>query len=257
MRRFSGVPYVLPGLLLCLTLTACGGGGGESGAPANESIGGVWTGKDSDNNDLVVLVTEAGAFRFLDVTSGFQGFGAATVTNGSSVTLNYTQVAPYGDTFSDGGVSATCSATGTLREGESLTVNISCRSNANSTWTEQASLAYDSTYDRDSSLAAIAGLYDDDGEVMSIDRNGKLFEQNAATGCVLNGQVSIIDSAWNAYGIAFSIGNCQGLYAPLNGSSWDGIATLESAGTTETLVAGVTGNVQGVTASIVVALPKM
>jgi hypothetical protein len=204
----------------------------------------------------VALITESGEFRFLDVTSGFQGSGVASVTNGSDVTVSYTEVAPLGDTLEDGGVSATCSGTGTLEERETLTLDITCRSNLGTTWTQGADLDYDATYERASSLATIAGLYDDDGNVMSIDKNGAIFEQ-WESGCVFNGHVSIIDSEWNAYAIAFSVSNCQGTYTSMNGSSWDGMATLAVDGTTNTLVLGVTGKVQGTTFSVVASLPKI
>ena len=95
-----------------------------------------------------------------------------------------------------------------------------------------------------------------DGIIYAIDKNGAVFEQ-WESGCVFNGHVSIIDSEWNAYAIAFSVSNCQGTYTSMNGSSWDGMATLAVDGTTNTLVLGVTGKVQGITFSVVASLPEI
>jgi hypothetical protein len=237
-------------------LTACSSGGGDDAAPANQSLGGIWTGTDNSGNDIIALATETGQFHFLDVTNAAQGFGTGSVANGNAVALTYTIVPELGDTLPDGSVSASCTGTGTVQQRQSLSVSVSCTSSASS-WTGSATLAYDATYDRDSSLALVGGNYDDLGDVLTIDSNGVLFEQSATTGCVLNGQISIINPSWNAYDVAFTVSNCQGAAAILNGSAWDGIAALELEAGSETLIAAVTGEVQGTTFSIISAFPEI
>jgi hypothetical protein len=242
----------------CFILTACGGGGGgDAPSPVvNQSLGGIWTGIDNSGNDIIALATETGQFHFLDLTNDAQGFGTGSVANGNSVSLSYTIVAALGTTLSDGSTSGTCAGTGTVQQRQSLSVSVSCTTSASS-WTGSATLTYDATYDRDSSLALVAGNYDDLGDVLNINSNGVLFEQSATTGCVLNGQVSIINSAWNAYDVAFTVSSCQGQETVLNGSVWDGIAVLELDAGNETLIAAVTGTVQGTTFSLIAAFPEI
>jgi hypothetical protein len=250
--------YRLIAMLGCLILTACGGGGDAPPPPAvvNQSIGGVWTGTDDSGNDVIALATETGQFHFLDLTNEAQGFGTGSVANGNSVSLSYTIAPALNATLPDGSTSANCAGTGTVQQRQSLSVSITCTTSASS-WTGSATLAYDATYDRDSSLALVAGNYDDFGDVLNISSNGVIFEQIATSGCVLNGQVSIVDSAWNAYDVAFTVSNCQGAQAAHNGSAWDGIAVLELDSGTETLIAAFTGTVQGTKFSIIAAFPEI
>lgn len=219
-------------------------------------MGGIWTGTDNSGNDVIALATETGRFHFLDVTNDAQGFGSGSVANGNAVALSYTVVPALEDVLSDGSTSAACTGTGTVQERQSLSVSVNCTSSASS-WTGSATLTYNPAYDRDSSLPAVAGNYEDFGDVLTIDANGVVFEQSATSGCVLNGQVSIIDANWNAYDVAFTVSNCQGAQAVLNGSAWDGIAALELEAGSETLIAAFTGTVQGATFSLISALPEL
>lgn len=245
-------------VLACFILTACGGGGGDAPPPAatNQSLGGIWTGTDNSGNDVIALATETGQFHFLDVTNDAQGFGIGSVANGNAVALSYTIVPALDDVLSDGSTSAACSGTGTVQERQSLSISVSCTTAASS-WTGSATLTYNTAYDRDSSLPVVAGNYEDFGDVLTIDPNGVVFEQSATSGCVLNGQVSIIDANWNAYDVAFTVANCQGTQAVLNGTAWDGIAALELEAGNETLIAAFTGTVQGTIFSIIAAFPEL
>jgi hypothetical protein len=234
-------------ILTTLILAACGGGGGGSGGstvappPVNQSVGGVWEGTDSDGDDIVGLVTEDGAFHFIDPFG--QGFGTASVSNGNEVSATYTYVADLGTTFSDGSTSASCTFTGTVVERQSLTVNSECTSTTGNTSQVSVTLAYNALYNRSANLATIEGLYDDLGDVLSIDSAGLLFEQDATDGCVLNGQVSVVDPAFNAYEVEFLVEGCNAGLQELNGTTWSGIATLDNTVSPEELIFGVVGDV--------------
>ena len=104
-------------------------------------------------------------------------------------------------------------------------------------------LSYDSLYERDSALETIAGTYNDAAQILTVDDNGALFEQNAVTGCVLNGQISLIDGEFNVYGIDVDISDCTGLADVFNDSTFTGLATLDDTGNPEALIAGLTGEV--------------
>ena len=114
-----------------------------------------------------------------------------------------------------------------------------------STWT------YDATdYEQPSSLALVAGIWHGIGPdnamaqtaptVLAISADGVMFEQDPASGCVINGQVSLIDPSRNAYAFQFSYANCTDTieeWAPLNGAIVSGIGYL-TAGTPTTLTVG-------------------
>jgi hypothetical protein len=235
----------LSAILATFALAACGGGGGGGNPnptpPANQSVGGIWVGTVPGGNDVVGLITENGSFHFIDEFG--QGFGTALVSNGNQVSANYTFVANLGTTFSDGSTRATCTRSGTVVERQSLTVNSQCTSTAGNTSQVSVTLAFNALYNRDASLATIAGNYDDSGDVLNITSSGVLFEQDATDGCVLNGQVTVVNPAYNAYEVQFSVSNCNANLAELNGTSWAGIAALDNTVSPEELVFAVVGDV--------------
>lgn len=250
-------------LFLASSITACGGGGGggsgDSAAPppaADEAIGGIWVGTDSSGTEIVALSTESGRVHWVSAETGEQGFGTGSV-DGSAVTFNYTYVAPLGASLSDGSSSANCVATGTIQERQSLTVTTNCTTDSGGSFSNSASMAYDSLYDRDSSLAIIAGNYDDAGLTFNIAGNGVIFEQDPDTACVLNGQVTIIDPQFNAYDMSVTLSSCQGEFSILNGAAFTGLATLDNTITPEVIVIAQTGTVEGIIVSAVIAMERL
>lgn len=231
-------------VLAAVLVTACsdGGGGSTVGPPGeNQSIGGIWEGTYADGNDIVGLVAEDGAFHFIDSLG--QGFGTATVSSGNRVSATYTYVAQLDTAFSDGSTSAACTLTGTVVERRSLKLDFDCTSAQGSASQVSATLSYNALYDRDASFAAIEGLYDDLGDVLSIDGAGALFEQDATDGCVLNGRVSVIDPDFNAYRIEFGVESCNSGLRHVNGTTWSGIGVLDDTVAPEELIFGVVGDV--------------
>lgn len=255
MKTFVRFLYILS---LTAFGVACGGGGGGSVviSPVDQAIGGAWVGNDSTGLEIFGLSTESGRIHWVIPSTGEQGFGTAFV-NGTAVTINYTYVAPLGFVLADGSSSAICTATGTIRERQSLAVTTNCTTDMGLAFSSTASLNYDSLYDRDSSLSVIAGNYDDFGLVLNIAANGVIFEQDPASGCIINGQVSIIDSAFNAYDVSMTFSNCVGNAAILNGVTFTGLCILDNTVTPEQLTVGMTGAVSGVTYSVVVTLPRL
>jgi hypothetical protein len=81
--------------------------------------------------------------------------------------------------------------------------------------TSTISTAYDAIYDRGSDLATIAAVYTTfdiygDPSSFTIDATG-VITGNSAAGCMLNGLVTIIDAAFNAYDVTLDIASCGGL----------------------------------------------
>jgi hypothetical protein len=86
----------------------------------------------------------------------------------------------------------------------------------------ELSAAFDHYYYWKSSLAVLAGVYrnfhiDGDPASLSIDATGTLFMQSA-TGCVGNGQVSIITPDANAYSVDLEVAGCPSYAGTYSGS---------------------------------------
>ena len=252
MKAFARFLCVLSLTAICV---ACGGGGGgavSSPPPViNVSPGGIWTGIDSDGDLVIALVTETGRFNFLD-EFGNQGSGILSVSNGNDVSGNFQLVTPLGITFPDGTTLADCTLSGTVTERQTMTVTVNCTTTAGLQDQITVTLDYEAIYDSDSSLAAIAGIYGDgSGVVTDIASDGTIFAQDPVSGCVTNGQVNIIDPAFNAYDVQFGFSNCTGQLAILNGTSFVGIAILDDTVTPEALIVAATGDVAGTLVSFV------
>ena len=91
-------------------------------------------------------------------------------------------------------------------------------------------MTYSALYDRDSSLAASAGNFLPDTHVdplapgqftgsISISGNGVIFEQDPLSQCVVNGQVNLIDTRFNAYEVSITFANCTDAYLTIDNSN--------------------------------------
>ncbi len=167
------------------------------------------------------------------------------VGGASDVESNFIFVTQPGSTFADGATSATCSLSGTLSERQTIEIAANC-STAGVLHTDiVASLSYSDVYESDSSLAAIAGNYQAPKAVLNIAGDGTVFSQDPDTDCVVNGQVSIIDSAFNAYDLEFVYSNCTGADTAMNGDSFVGTALLDDTVAPEALYVVAIGDTDG------------
>ncbi len=214
--------------------------------------GGIWRGVDADNRDVVALVTAFGAFQFVD-GFGNQGSGNLVVGGGDTVASNFQLVTKRGATFADGTTLADCTFSGTIVERQFLTMTQSCVTTAGLQFQESLLLQFDTLYNRDASLAAIAGVYETpDGSMLSIASDGMIFVQDPVSGCVTNGQVSMTLSNANMYLYEYEIDNCTGTDAIWNGSSFAGLAVLDDRFSPESLIFAVIGEVGAVAISLFV-----
>ena len=247
-------------LLLMVVVSSCGGSNGSAGpnqAPvANVSPGGIWSGPDSSGRDIIALITEAGRFHFINEDLS-QGSGVLSVTNGNQISGNFQLVTQLGFTFVDGTTSANCTFTGSVVERQTITASVNCTTTAGLQTQVTATLAYEALYDRDSSLAMVSGNYQAVQEVLNVAGDGTMFSQNAGTGCVVNGQIAIINAAYNAYDVSFTYSNCDGQEAILNGSTFTGLALLDNTALPEEIGIAVTGDVAGVHVSSVLILERI
>ncbi len=211
-------------LVVGTLLSACddvGGGGG------NVTPGGFWLSASSDGDAVFALVTETGRFH-LYTARGYQGTGVLSVSNGNDVSANFQLVTSlFRFPFKDGTTQADCTLSGTVRERATMSVIVDCTTTAGLQFQLAAiPFQYSTTYEFSSSLATIAGLYGTTQGVMDIAADGTIFAQDAFTNCVINGQVNIIDSAFNVYDFQISYSSCTGPDADLNGATFVGIGFL-------------------------------
>jgi hypothetical protein len=257
MRRIA--PLVIA-LCLTMSLLACGGGGGSTTAPMptpNASPGGIWMGTESVSGlSDEGIVDEAGQFHFIR-SDGVQYVGTATTT-GNSISANFDGYAPINTAFGDGSTHGTGTLSGTIVARTSISVTIQFETDAGTSSSQTLALTFSSLYDVASSLATISGNYTDPstGDVISVSSGGDVSWQDAASGCVGNGTVSIINASYNAYGVQFTYSNCTGAAAALNGVQFTGLGTLDNAVSPEQFLVGVNGAAGATTYAAVLGLNR-
>ncbi len=217
---------------------------GPGTSAANASPGGYWHGTRSDGGSIVVLAAENGKFHLIDAEES-QGSGMLRVGDSDEVDSNFIFVTQPGSTFSDGTTRATCSLSGTVSERQTMTVTVNCRTDGLLRTEYVATLDYSDVYERDSSLATIAGNYQGPKAVLNITGDGTVFSQDPATDCVVNGQTDIIDSAFNAYEFEFTYSNCTGTDVVMNGANFAGIAFVDDRVAPQQLDVVAVGNLDG------------
>jgi hypothetical protein len=242
-------------------LASCGGGGGYGGGnnstPPNASPGGIWMGTDSITGLAVEgIIDEGGEGHFIR-SDGVQYIGTA-ITSGNSFSANVDAYTALGTTFPDGSSHATGTVTGTIDERVSITADTNFTTDKGTVTNGTLNLTFSQLYNQPSSLAAIAGNYTDvaSGTAVSVDASGVISAQDANTGCVINGNVTLIDAAYNAYGVQVSYANCLGTAAVLNGATLTGLAALDTSSNPVQVIAGVSGTNGGVTYAIVYTLNR-
>ena len=253
MRRIfvdiTGSAILLSSVLL---LAACGGGGDDGGgSPTSDAaVGGLWAGSSEISGQgtylLLGIVAEDGRAYFLQ-EDGVMYWGTVS-SSGNQITSSLQGAGLFGMPLWDGSASGTGSVSGTIRARDSISAESTFTTALGGRTTASIALAYDRLYDDDASLASIAGNYRDvlglyEG-VLNIASNGDVFLQDPGSGCVINGQIAVIDAAYNAYDAEFSYSNCVGFDAYLNGATFGGLATYDRD--FEELVALVQGLVDGV-----------
>ena len=233
-------------------IAGCGGGSGGSDTgsvappPADASAGGIWEGTESSTGlEILGLVTETGEGHFIR-SDGVQYFGTVEV-DVNSLSGDFTGVVPIGSTFTDGSVTGTGTLTGTVQERQSMTGRTTFRTSGGNQTSSTVSATYNPLYERDSSLGTIAGNYLDPATnaIVNVNSDGTAFSQDPVTGCVINGEVSIIDPAYNAYRVEYEFSGCQGDAARLNGTMGRGLAALDNTVSPEQAVIGVVNAAAG------------
>jgi hypothetical protein len=222
--RFTAIGFC------AFALSACGGGSSSStNALTNASPGGIWQGTDPVSGlALYGVITESGQFHFF-LADGAQYVGTLT-TSGDTVSGTLSGYLPSGLFYPDGSTHGTGTVTGTIMERQTISATINYTTANGSSSSDSGSLTFNTLYDSGSSLTTIAGNYRDPetNTTISVDDSGVIFAQDAANGCVVNGQISIIDSQYDAYQVQYSFSSCQGSGAYLNNTTATGLAALDT-----------------------------
>ncbi len=241
-------------LLGLLALAGCGGGDGGGALVTPLSPGGIWGGTDSATGLQVKgIVDESGQFHFM--RSDLAQFAGTASTAGDSLSANFEGFSQVGTRFEDGSTHGTGTLTGTVSERSSLALTYQFTTDAGAASSGTLNLAYSTLYDLDSSLAAISGNYTDTGSAatVSVSGSGAITSQDPLTQCVVNGQISVINSMYNAYSVTYALANCTGTSAVLNGVPFTGLATLNNSNPAQLIIA-VTGQAGATELALVLTL---
>jgi hypothetical protein len=237
--RVIGLAAVLlaSGLAGCNSSTTSG-----LGSTTDQSATGVWSGTDSVTGDAIVAIINSGGQATFIRSDGVQFDGTVDVS-GTTLAATVTGYTNFNQTFSDGSTYGIGTLNGTVSSGGSLTASLTFTTNGGTSLTGTWSLGFDALSNTASSTAAVAGNYTDvaTNAVLSITSTGVMTEQNAANGCVLNGSISTTDSSVNVYQVSYTLEDCTGTYAPLNGVQFTGLAYLNTGASPVQIIMAVAG----------------
>jgi hypothetical protein len=237
--RFIGLAAVFTAACLagCNSSTSSG-----SGSTTDQSATGVWSGTDSVTGDAVVAVINSGGQAAFIRSDGVQFDGTVQVS-GSTLAATVTGYTNFNQTFSDGSTYGIGTLNGSVSTGGSLTASLTFTTNDNTSLTGTWSLSFEALSNTASSTSAVAGNYTDvaTNATLSITSAGVMTEQNTANGCVLNGSISTTDSSVNVYQVSYTLEDCTGTYAPLNGVQFTGLGYLNTNASPTELVIAVAG----------------
>ncbi len=251
--------FVASACVALVMAVAAGCGGTEQGTlvPAETSVGGIWQGTDSGTGlSVTSIVDEKGDFHI--IRSDLTQFVGVLASSNDSVSGSFDGFAQLGTTFPDTSTHGKGSLTGVLAQRSALTLNYTFTTDLGAGSSGTLNLSFNALYNVHSSLATISGNYTDpsSGATVSISGSGAITSQDATTGCVLNGQVSLVDTNYNAYKVAYSYASCTGNAAVLNGVQFTGLATFNNGSVPQQFVVAVTGSSGTNTLALVVTLNR-
>ena len=236
-------------------LAGCGGGSGAvdnqcgsgcANQTPTQGLAGVWSGTDAGTGLAINgIIDESGYFHFVRA-DGVQYVGTATATS-NSISSNIEGYSAVGQAFSDGSTSGSGSISGSLSLRISMQLTDQFVTANGSSTSGSVSLTFNNWSYAPSSLAIVSGNYTDQssGDVVSITSAGDVTWQDATTGCVGNGTISVTNTNNSVYQVQFSYENCQGQYASLNGGQFTGLAALNTSVSPVQAIVGVTGQAAG------------
>jgi hypothetical protein len=211
----------------------------------DQSVGGIWrgqaTGASGTTLDTVILASEDGRYFSIaenvnsncaDVAQGALTAAGATLTGyGNFGQINFMNVpaAQMDCAFNDGSVWGTSVVSGSVVQRASLTLTSADTTSAGTALpSNTATLMFDTLYNESSDLSKTTGNWSTQtGATFDIDPDGIIASQDPNTGCVQNGQLSVIDPAYDMYSVTVTYSDCQSTVAALNGVTALGLIALD------------------------------
>jgi hypothetical protein len=229
-----------------VALAACTGTGtdigGSNSTTTMASATGIWGGTDSSTGQTITGFVDASGLGVFIRADGVQFVGPIQVS-GTTVAATVVGYTSFPSTFSDGSTYGLGTLNGTVASGSTLTLTLSFVTNDGTAEPGSWSLTFNTLSNSGSSLGAISANYTDSasGSTVSIAGNGVMTSQNAANSCVLNGSVTVVNSAYDIYEVSLTYEDCTGSYLPLNGVQFTGLAVLDSNSSPEQVTIAVSG----------------
>lgn len=233
--------------LFIFCLTACGGGGGGAisvtppgPAPSDvQAPGGTWFGRDSAAGSVVFYLAETGKLRVQMHLQGGPlpsfGGGSVSVTSNNAVSGSFEVrgniLPPTVQPTEDLG----CSVSGSVQERQALSVQVTCSDSGGIVYDEALTLLYDpNVYERDSSLAALAGDYTLEFQPatnsLNIAADGTIFGMiDSGARCLVTGTAEPIDTNFTLIDITWTMSSCTNLIGNLEGVEMSGFAMANPA----------------------------
>jgi hypothetical protein len=212
--------------VLCIVITGCDlDAADDATGPYYQECKtkGVWVG-----GGLLALVRPNGKAQLI-LPNGFQYQG--TVEGGADGGIvcdldrnTFRAALPPGATFPDGATSGEGKVKGSIYVDTWLDMSLDIKTSAGTIVPVTASLSYDPVHRLDASLDTIAGAYRAGELSVSLDAGGRLFGQDAGTGCVVNGTLSVIEGKFNMYEVELRQESCTGDLAAVNGLTGEGLS---------------------------------
>ena len=203
----------------------CDAGDGDNG------MGGIWIGEPQDGSTDRMLVAETGEFRWLSPDGwSHQVFGTFQFDGTDVSTTDAIWVDVIGLTWLETGYFP-INMSGTLDEqGELfLEFDLPVAFDTPAPHETASFSACDTLYDRDSSLANLAGTYISGGSTtLTIDDQGEIFYQQSS--CAGSGKAELIDPDFNMYRMEITIEGCTGNTVHAPGRLFSGLAYLSDSG---------------------------
>ena len=222
--------------IVSIILAACGGGGGggdngtsAAAAPAAPTVNeaqGIYTGKDSSNDQIVGAILDSGAYYFVYVNSSTRVIGLVQGTSTASGGIFKSTDAKNYYIGQNAVLNETVSANYTAKSNISGTISPTT-GGASTTF----SGTYSSIYDQAPSLSSIAGTYTGAGGsvrggesvTVTLGADGSI-NGRGPSGCTFSGTASS-HSGKNIYDATITFGGTNCLYP---GRSLTGIVTVAS-----------------------------
>jgi hypothetical protein len=229
-------------LLAAITLTSCGGGGGGSSGNSgggsttppvsNASPGGIWSGRDPITGFPVLAVVAEDGRTQVVVDDGFPftQYWGTLGTSGNNITSSTFQVADTNVYYGTATVTGTVAARSSLSLNVSFTPAAGCpAATCGTARSASGTLSFDTLYNRGGALSRVVGNWRDlsTTQVWNINSSGVVFQQDAATGCIINGQISTINTQYNAYSATYTFQSCRIPYTQLNGTTATGLVVVD------------------------------